>query len=113
MHEVSLMANTLDIALEHAQMQEAQKIHLLKMRVGALSGVVPEALEFAFDICTQGTIAEGAKLEIDYLPVSCYCANCQLNFQPDDVIYECPDCHQISTDIRQGKELELASLEVS
>ncbi|HEY9853603.1 MAG TPA: hydrogenase maturation nickel metallochaperone HypA [Leptolyngbyaceae cyanobacterium] len=113
MHEVSLMANTLDIALEHAQTQGAQKIHLLKMRVGALSGVVPEALEFAFDVCTQGTIAEGAKLEIDYLPVTCYCANCQLKFEPDDAIYECPVCHQISTDIRQGKELELASLEVS
>ena len=113
MHEVSLMSNTLDIALAHAQQQGATKIHLIKMRVGALSGVVPDALEFAFDICTQGTIAEGAKLEMDYINVSCYCPNCSINFQPDDVIYECPQCHQISADIRQGKELELTSLEVS
>lgn len=113
MHEVSLMSNTLDIALEHANRQEAQKIHRIKMRVGALSGVVPDALEFAFDVCTQGTIAEGATLEIEYIPVSCYCENCQLNFQPDDIFYECPNCHNLSTQIRQGKELELTSLEVS
>lgn len=113
MHEVSLMENALAIALEQADRQKAQQINWIKMRVGALSGVFPDALEFAFDICTQGTIAQGAKLEIEYVPVTCYCSNCQTIFQPDDIIYECPQCHQLSQEIRQGKELELTSLEVS
>lgn len=113
MHEVSLMENTLEIALEHAHQQGAKKIKWLKMRVGAMSGVVPEALKFAFDVCTQGTIAEGAKLEIESVPVVCYCSHCKIEFQPDDIIYECPECGQLSSQILQGRELELTSLELS
>lgn len=113
MHEVSLMENTLEIAVEHAHRQGANKIQRLKMRVGKMSGVVPEALEFAFDVCTQGTIAEGAKLEIESVPVVCYCPNCKIEFQPDDIIYECPECGQLSSQILQGRELELTSLELS
>lgn len=113
MHEVGIMESTLDIALKHAQQQGASKIHQLTMRVGAMSGVVPDALEFAFDIVVKGTIAEGARLKVDYLPLKCYCPHCRLEFQSDNQFYECPQCHRISSEIRQGKELELSSLEVS
>lgn len=113
MHEVDIMQRTLDIALEYATRQGAAKIHRFQMRVGVLSGVVPDALEFAFDVVVRGTIAEGAQLQIDSVPATCYCLTCNLEFQPDDFIYECPQCHQFSTAIRGGRELELASLEVS
>mgnify|MGYP005848160155 CR=1 FL=1 len=113
MHEVSLMQNTIEIALEHAHQQGAQKIQRLKMRVGEMSGVVPEALEFAFDVCTQGTIAQGARLEIESVAVVCYCPNCEQEFQPEDVFYECPHCHQLSNHICRGREIELTSLELA
>lgn len=113
MHEVGIMEQTLEIAIEHAKQQKATQIHRLKMRVGALSGVVPDALQFAFDVVSQGTMAEKAQFEIDYVPVECYCTNCDQRFQPEEWYYECPQCHQLSTDIRCGKELELMSLEVS
>ena len=113
MHEVSIMEQTLEIALNHAKQQGATQIHWLKRKVGALSGVIPEAFEFAFDVVAKGTMAETAIFEIDSISVRCYCHNCQVEFQPDDYIYECPHCHQYSLDILQGKELELTSLEVS
>jgi hydrogenase nickel incorporation protein HypA/HybF len=113
MHEVSLMSSTLNMALDCASRQGAQKIHRLKMRVGEQSGVVPEALEFAFEVVTQGTIAEGANLEVEKIPVICYCVNCKQEFQPDTLFYECPDCQQLSTEVRCGREIELTSLEVS
>jgi hydrogenase nickel incorporation protein HypA/HybF len=113
MHEVGIMQNTLDIALEYAQHQGATKIHQMTLRVGALSGVEPDALTFAFDVVMQGTMAEQAKLHIEYLPAICYCSVCQQEFQPPDWIYECPNCHQFSTKLHQGKELELVSMEVS
>jgi hydrogenase nickel incorporation protein HypA/HybF len=113
MHELSLMESTLEIALENARRQGAQKIHQLNLRVGAMSGVVPEALEFAFDACTQDTIAEGANLKIELVPALCYCENCQYEFSPPDLIYACPDCGQISSKLIQGRELQLISLEVS
>ena len=114
MHEVSIMEQTLEIAINKAKNQGAKQIYNLKMRIGAVSGVVPEALTFAFDVITDNTIAQGAKLEIETVPVKCYCSHCQQDFYPSDlVIYECPQCGQFSHKIITGKEIELTSLEVA
>ncbi|WP_017304993.1 hydrogenase maturation nickel metallochaperone HypA [Spirulina subsalsa] len=113
MHEVSLMEQTLAIAFDHAQQQNAQRIHRLKMRIGAVSGVVPEALSFAFDVVASGTIAEGATLEIENVPVTCFCPDCDLFFNPPDLIYECPHCGSYIQKPLAGQEIELTSLEVS
>jgi hydrogenase nickel incorporation protein HypA/HybF len=112
MHEVGLMQQTLEIALEHAAQHKAHGIIRMTLRVGALSGVVPEALSFAFDVLRRGTIAEGAELELETVPVLCFCAACEQEFAPPDLFYECPRCHQLSTQVRRGEELELASLEM-
>ena len=71
MHEVGLMQTALEIALRHAHRHGAGRIHGRTLRVGPLSGAVPEALEFAFDVIAQGTIAEGARLVIRRVPISC------------------------------------------
>ncbi|MGK7909653.1 MAG: hydrogenase maturation nickel metallochaperone HypA [Synechococcus sp.] len=113
MHEVGLMENALAIALDYATREQAERINKLSMRVGTLSGVEPDALRFAFDIVTQNTIAEGAQLDIEYCATRCYCATCQSEFEPVEMGYDCPVCHTWSSSILQGKELELASLEVS
>jgi hydrogenase nickel incorporation protein HypA/HybF len=113
MHEVSLLESTLELALSYAQKQNATKIHHLTLRVGQLSGVIPEALQFAFEIVVQGTIAETATLSIETIPAICYCSTCHQDFQPTDWIYECPTCHQLSYKLLQGRDLELVSLEVS
>lgn len=112
MHEVSIMESTLEIALKQAEKQGATKINHFKMRIGELSGVIPEALQFAFDIVTQNTIAEGATLAIETVPVKCYCHSCHLEFTPQNWFYECPQCQQLISQILQGKEMELLSLEI-
>ena len=71
MHEVSIMQNTLDIAISQAQQQGATKIDSLTLKIGKLSGVIPEALEFAFEVLIRDTIAEDAQLEIKTIPVKC------------------------------------------
>lgn len=113
MHEVSIMEQTLNIAIANAQSQNARKIHRLKMRIGTMSGVVPESLEFAFDVVTKGTMAEGATFEIESIPVRCYCEKCQTTFNPTDFFYQCPNCENLVYQSLAGKEIELASLEVS
>ncbi len=69
MHEVGIMENTLAMAVKRAAEEGAHRIHRLTMRIGPLSGVVPEALEFAFVVLARGTIAEGARLEVERIPV--------------------------------------------
>jgi hydrogenase nickel incorporation protein HypA/HybF len=113
MHEVGLIENALAIALDYARREQASRIHQMTLRIGDLAGVEVEALRFAFDVVTQGTIAEEAKLLIETCPTRCYCRTCEAEFQPVELGYECPTCQTWSTSVVMGKELELASLEVS
>ncbi|WLT40180.1 hydrogenase maturation nickel metallochaperone HypA [Synechocystis sp. B12] len=113
MHEVSLMEQTLAIAIAQAEDHGASKIHRLTLRVGQQSGVVADALRFAFEVVRQNTMAAEARLEIEEIPVTCRCQHCHENFQPEDWIYRCPHCDQISQTVMDGKQLELASLELS
>ena len=112
MHELSIMQSALDLACDQARQAGANRVHVVRLRIGALSGVVPEALEFAFEVLTPGTPAEGARLAIDNVPATYWCATCEREFQSDDMFGECPGCHKPSGDIRAGRELELASLEI-
>lgn len=113
MHEFSIMQSTLETAAEKTRAAGATQIHRLKVRVGKLSGVVPEALRFAFDGLKPESIAAAAELEIEEMPAVCWCADCAAEFETADLKYECPRCHQPSGNLRRGLELELASLEIS
>jgi hydrogenase nickel incorporation protein HypA/HybF len=113
MHEFSLMQSTLELAAQQMRAAGATQMHRLKLRVGKLSGVVPEALRFAFESLQPNSFAGGAKLEIEEMPAVCWCPGCAAEFETADLNYECPRCHQPSGDLRRGLELELASLEIS
>ena len=115
MHEVGLMQRALDIALEQAVEQGAQHIHRITFRVGAESGVVPEVIEIAFAIATQGTLAAGAQLTIDPVPLLCFCHGCDQEFQPvdGDLLHTCPHCQRLGAEVRHGREFEITSIELS
>lgn len=113
MNEVGLMRNILDSAVERATQEGAHHIYLVEMRLGEAADVAKESLEQAFEVVKKGTIAEMAQLQINYVPTVCYCSNCNLEFKPISLLYQCPECQQPYCEIRQGKELELATLAVS
>ncbi|RCJ41914.1 hydrogenase nickel insertion protein HypA [Nostoc minutum NIES-26] len=113
MHEVRMMQGVLDRAIVRAKDGRAQHIRLVQMRVGEASGVMPDSLEVAFDVAKKGTIAEDAKLQVEHVPLVCYCSNCNSEFHPINELCECPECYQPYCEIRQGKEFEIAFLEVS
>jgi hydrogenase nickel incorporation protein HypA/HybF len=112
MHELSIMQSALSLALDQAREAGAARVHTIRLRIGALSGVVPDALEFAFEALTPGTMAEGAELAVEHVPARFWCASCTREFQSDDMFAECPDCHSPSKELRAGREMELASLDI-
>ncbi len=112
MHEIGIMEQTLEIAIQNAKAQNANKIKKMSIDIGKMSGVVPEALKFAFDVVSKNTIAENADLIINDIPVVCYCDSCQQNFSPQEWFFECPNCLQFSNNIIQGKEMKLVSIEI-
>jgi len=99
------------MAVDAAKSAGARRILKLRLRIGSLSGVVPEALRFAFDVVCRGTMAEGATLEIEALPAACWCATCSAEFECADFFNECPRCHNVSGELRRGRELEIAAVE--
>jgi len=113
MHEFSIMQAALETAGEKTRAAGATQIHRLTLRVGTLSGVVPAALRFAFDALKDQSLAAAAELQIEEVPAVSWCAACAAEFAATDLKYECPRCHQLSGDLRRGKEMDLASLEIS
>lgn len=101
------------MAVDAAKSAGATRVRKLRLRIGSLSGVVPDSLRFAFDVARRGTMAEGATLEIDSVPAACWCATCQAEFECVDFFNECPRCHNVSGELRRGRELDIAAVETS
>ena len=112
MHEVAIMTEALRMAEDAAKSAGAGRVLKLRLRVGSLSGVVPDALRFAFDVVNHETLAAGATLEIEPVPAACWCATCQAEFDCADFFNECPRCHNFSGELRRGRELEIAAVEL-
>jgi hydrogenase nickel incorporation protein HypA/HybF len=113
MHEVAIMTEALRMAVDAAKSAGASRVSKLRLRIGSLSGVVPDSMRFAFDVVCHDTMAAGALLEIEAIPAACWCATCQTEFECVDFFNECPRCHNVSGELRRGRELEIADVEIS
>lgn len=101
------------MAEEQARKSGGERIHAIRIRIGRMSGVVPDALQCAFEVLRAGTLAAEGKLEIEATPVVCWCAGCQKEFPSEDLMFECPACGQPSGKLVRGREMEITSLEIS
>jgi len=113
MHEVSIMAEAVRLATEAAQVAGVARIARLRLRVGKLSGAVPEAMRFAWDVVSQNTMAAGAWLEIESVAGAGWCAVCDAEFVCDDFLVVCPRCHAPACKIVRGRELEIVAVEAA
>ena len=113
MHELSIAESLIEMAESTAMDAGASSITSLHLRLGAISGVVPDALHFCFDIAAKGTLAEGAILEIEKVPVMVYCPACEEDVTlPNTQRFRCPKCDMPTPHIVQGREMQLVSLQV-
>jgi hydrogenase nickel incorporation protein HypA/HybF len=112
MHELSLMDAVRALALEQAALHGARRIAAITLRVGSLAGVEIEALRFAHEVVMADTMAAGSRLEIEAVAAVCFCSLCRQPFPAADGCCDCPDCGTVSRELLQGRELQLASLEL-
>jgi len=112
MHELSIAVGIVDAAADEAQ-RRGVRVSAVHLRLGALSGVVKDALLFAWEVACRDTLLEGAQLAVEDVPIVVFCPRCN---QPRELTslqsFACPQCHTPTMDIRQGKELEVFALEV-
>lgn len=115
MHELGIMESALALVQAHAAGHQGQRVSRVVLRIGALAGVEPDSLRFAFDVVSRGTMAEGAAFEIEEVPVVVYCLSCQQEFAGETAgfIFTCPTCGDLCGEIRRGRELELCRIELN
>ena len=109
MHEMALTQSVVDAVCEHAA---GRRVHSVKVEVGALCAVVPDSMQFCFDLATEGTVADGARLDLNVRPGTARCRSCGEQFQLTDLILLCP-CGSADVEVLAGRDLRILSMEVS
>jgi hydrogenase nickel incorporation protein HypA/HybF len=113
MHELSIALCLVDLACEELRRLGDVRLEALHVRVGQLSGVVKDALMFSFDAAATGTPLEGARLQIEDVPVTVWCRACAAERALRTVTQRrCPVCQELTPEIVRGEDLELVGLEV-
>jgi hydrogenase nickel incorporation protein HypA/HybF len=112
MHELSIAENIIEISEASARAQNSGKIRTIKLRLGAFTTIVSEALQFSFEIARQGTLAEDATLEIENVPMVVRCGACGRTAEPSrEICLICPECGA-SLEVISGDEMQIEYIEV-
>jgi len=113
MHELSIAMGIVDAALEEAQRRGGLQVSAVHLRLGALSGVVKDALLFSYEMACQDTALAGSHLIVEDVPVVVFCPQCHERRTLASIqSFACPECGAPTRDILEGKELEVYALEV-
>jgi len=111
-HELSLVASVLEVLEEEARRHGAVRVTRVVLKVGALSGAVPEVRESAFDANKNGTIAAAARLEIVRVPIRLRCPDCGGEAVSEEAHFACAACGSRRVDIIEGRDLFVETLDL-
>ncbi|WP_223983913.1 hydrogenase maturation nickel metallochaperone HypA [Arthrobacter sp. NicSoilB8] len=109
MHELSITQSLIEAVLDRIG---ERKVTAVNVQVGPLSGVLPDAMRFCFDVASAGTPLAGAQLMIDEPRGAARCRSCHEEFEVADLILLCP-CGSADVEVLSGRELMLMSVEVA
>jgi hydrogenase nickel incorporation protein HypA/HybF len=112
MHELAIAESIIETVLHEREVRGLDSVHVIGLKIGVLSGVIPEALQFGFEAAVQGTSLEKTRLEIQSLEATIRCPACREEFELDDLVFLCPECGTNRVEMIEGDELEIAYLEV-
>ena len=112
MHELSIAQGIMEIVEQYLPPGEAPTVKSVKVKVGELSGVVADSLEFCFQAISAGSRLQGAVLDIEQVPITADCSACRNHFRVLDSSFFCPVCGSGDIAIVSGRELTVTELEL-
>ena len=112
MHELAVTESILEIATQAAKERAATKVTDIYLRLGQLSSIVDESVQFYWDAISQGTLAEGAQLHFTHVPARLRCKDCGTEFDLTEELTPCPSCQSIALEIIQGEEFQVDAIEI-
>ena len=112
MHEMSLAESMLGLIEDCALREGGQRIRTVRLEIGKLSAVEPEAMRFCFDAVTRGTLAEGAVLDIVEQEGSAWCFDCNREVPLGARYDPCPVCGGFRMQVAEGTTMSVKELEI-
>ena len=113
MHELSVALDLLEGVQQTATRDGIDRILAVHVRIGALSGIAPDALRFSWELATAGTVAADSALRIEDVPLVVFCERCAAERAPRAASgLVCPACGSACPTIVRGRELQLVAMEV-
>jgi hydrogenase nickel incorporation protein HypA/HybF len=112
MHEMALMESAREIVDGAARAHGATRVAVVRLQIGALAAVDPEALRFAFDVVMRGGPAESATLEIERAPGAGWCWDCAAGVVLDAGALACPGCGGHRLEITGGTEMRVRQIDL-
>ena len=112
MHELSIAQNILEIVKQNVPVHELCDVKSIKVKLGEMSGVVTESLEFCFQAMTSETELNGAVLDIEKIPFVIKCNSCNKTSTNDVGIRICQNCGSSDTEIVSGIEMQVVEVEL-
>jgi hydrogenase nickel incorporation protein HypA/HybF len=113
MHELSIVSSIVDTVTEKLEAYPGARVKEVHLRIGALAAVVEDSLQFCYGIATDDTPLQGSKLVVKILPVMMRCEGCAQDVEIATLqSFRCPRCDEPVSDLRQGRELEIESIEI-
>ena len=115
MHELPITEEILKVVLKHAQMNNVQKVIAIHLQIGKLSDLEDAWIQRYFDYLSKGTLADGATLKIERMPIVMQCSKCSTSYEADaeklgDMA--CPACGENSATLVSGRKYYIKDMEV-
>jgi hydrogenase nickel incorporation protein HypA/HybF len=111
-HEISLIESVVSLVEDERRKQGFTRVRVIRLRLGVLGHAEPEALRFCFDAVTNGTVADGARLEIEMVAGEGWCAGCRGTVPLAERFAACPVCGNAGVLMTAGDELRVTEMEV-
>ena len=112
MHEAGIAEYLIEIAAQHLQRVPHGPVRRLHVRIGEMAGVNPDSLDFAFECMAKGTELEGARLDVERIPLQLDCDACGRRTPVEDYVFRCGACGSETTRIATGRELQFVAIDV-
>ncbi len=113
MHEMALAQSMLEIVERTARDNGAGCVTLVRIEIGALSHVEPEALRFGFDVVTRESLADGAQLDIRTTPGEAWCMPCGMTVPLPRLGEACPHCGSYQLSVSGGDAMRVLEIEIA
>ena len=111
MHEIRIAEDLFTIVLSVAKEEQLSKVTKVSITFGKMVQIVPEIFEFAFRETVRDSVAMEAELDIEIADIKLKCRNCGVDFKPENNLFSCRICSSHETEIIQGNELFIKSIE--